>query len=59
MTGMEMNEMIREIYDKTDRDMAEKEAQLDRIQSRLDSLTRLVESLVVDPDIPIVPAEEK
>jgi hypothetical protein len=58
MTGEEMNEMVREIYDKTDRELAEKEAQLDRIQSRLDSLTRLVESLVVDPDIPIVPAEE-
>ncbi len=54
MTGEEMNEMIREIYDKTDRDMAEKEAQLNHIQSRLDSLTRLVESLVVDPGIPIV-----
>jgi hypothetical protein len=36
--------------------MAEKEAQLDRIQARLDSLTRLVESLVVDPNVPINPA---
>ena len=59
MTGEEMNEMIREIYDKTDRDMAEKEAQLDHIQARLDSLTRLVESLVVDPTVPINPAEPK
>ena len=57
MTGEEMNEMIREIYDKTDRDMAEKEAQLDAIQARLDSLTRLVESLVVNPEIPITPAQ--
>ena len=56
MTGEEMNEMVREIYDKTEQDMAEKEAQLDRIQARLDSLTRLVESLVVNPDIPINPA---
>ena len=56
MTGEEMNEMIREIYDKTDRDMAEKEAQLDHIQARLDSLTRLVESLVMDPTVPINPA---
>ena len=56
MTGEEMNAMIREIYDKTDRDLAEKEAQLDHIQARLDSLTRLVESLVVDPNIPINPA---
>ena len=54
MTGEEMNEMVREIYDKTDRDMADKEAQLNYLQNRLDSLTRLVESLVVDPDIPIV-----
>ena len=58
MTGEEMNELVRGIYDKTDREMAEKEAQLDRIQARLDSLTRLVESLVVDPNIPIVPEEE-
>ena len=57
MTQEEMNGMIREIYDKTDRDMAEKEAQLARIQERLDSLSRLVESLVVDPEIPIVPAQ--
>ncbi|MBR5256106.1 MAG: DUF389 domain-containing protein [Bacteroidales bacterium] len=59
MTGEEMNELVRGIYDKTDREMAEKEAQLDRIQARLDSLTRLVESLVVDPNIPIVPEEEE
>jgi uncharacterized hydrophobic protein (TIGR00271 family) len=55
MTGEEMNAMVREIYDKTDRDMAEKEAQLNAIQARLDSLTNLVESLVVDPKVPIVP----
>ena len=59
MTGEEMNELVRGIYDKTDREMAEKEAQLDHIQARLDSLTRLVESLVVDPNIPIVPEEEE
>ena len=58
MTQEEMNEMIRDIYDKTDRDMAEKEAQLNHIQARLDSLTRLVDALVVDPDIPIFPAEQ-
>ena len=57
MTEMEMNDLVRDIYDKTDREMAEKEAQLDHLQARLDSLTRLVESLVVDPNIPIVPAE--
>ena len=56
MTEEEMNSLVREIYDKTDRDMAEKEAQLNYLQARLDSLTRLVESLVVDPDIPIAPA---
>ena len=57
MTEEEMNGMFREIYDRTDRDLAEKEAQLNEIQARLDSLTRLVESLVVDPNIPIVPAQ--
>ena len=59
MTDAEMNQMVRDIYDRTEQELAEKEAQLDRIQQRLDSLSRLVESLVVDPDIPIVPAEEK
>ena len=57
MTEGEMNDMVRSVYEKTDREMAEKEAQLDRLQTRLDSLTRLVESLVVDPNIPIVPGE--
>ena len=57
LTEMEMNDLVRDIYDKTDREMAEKEAQLDHLQARLDSLTRLVESLVVDPTVPIVPAE--
>ena len=57
MTEGEMNELVRSVYEKTDREMAEKEAQLDRLQTRLDSLTRLVESLVVDPNIPIVPGD--
>ena len=55
MTGLEMDEMIRDIYDKTDREMAEKEAQLNYLQARLDSLTRLVESLVVDPSVSVGP----
>ena len=58
MTQDEMNEMIRGIYDATEQSLAEKEAQLNHIQSRLDSLTRLVESLVVDPDIPIFPSPD-
>ena len=58
MTGDEMNEMIREIYDRTDQNLAEKEEQLNAIQARLDSLTRLVNSLVVNPDIPIEPADK-
>ena len=58
MTDEEMNQMIRDIYDRTEQELAEKEAQLDRIQLRLDSLSRLVESLVVDPTVPIVPAGE-
>ena len=55
MTEEEMNALVRGVYDKTDREMAEKEAQLDRLQARLDSLTRRVESLVLDPNIQIVP----
>ena len=55
MTEEELNALVRGVYDKTDREMAEKEAQLDRLQTRLDSLTRRVESLVLDPNIQIVP----
>ena len=55
MTEEEMNALVRGVYDKTDREMAEKEAQLDRLQTRLDSLTRRVESLMLDPNIQIVP----
>ncbi|MBQ9192831.1 MAG: DUF389 domain-containing protein [Bacteroidales bacterium] len=55
MTDAEMNQMVRDIYDRTEADLAKKEAQLDHVQQRLDSLTRLVESLVVDPEIPIAP----
>ena len=58
MTQDEMNEMIRGIYDATEQSLAEKEAQLNHIQSRLDFLTRLVELLVVDPDIPIFPSPD-
>ena len=57
MTDEEMNQMVRDIYDRTEAELAEKEARLNHIQQRLDSLSRLVESLVVDPSIPIVPAE--
>lgn len=59
MTGEEMGEMVRGIYDQTERDLSQKEEQLNRLQARLDSLTNLVESLVVDPDIPIVPSESR
>ena len=52
MTGEEMNAMVREIYDRTDQELAEKEARLDLLQARLDSLTRKVEALSA-------PAEEK
>jgi hypothetical protein len=45
MTGEEMNAMVREIYDRTDQELAEKEARLDLLQARLDSLTRKVEEL--------------
>ena len=52
MTGEEMNAMVREIYDRTDRELAEKEARLNLLQERLDSLTRKVEALSA-------PAEEE
>ena len=57
MTDEEMNQMVRDIYDRTEEELAEKEVRLNHILQRLDSLSRLVESLVVDPTIPIVPAE--
>ena len=49
MSNEEMNSVIKDIYDKTDRELAEKEVQMLYLQSRLDSLSRLVESLVVSP----------
>ena len=53
MSGEEMNAVIRDIYDRTDHELAEKEVQLLYLQSRVDSLSRLVESLVVTPpDLP-------
>ena len=52
MTGEEMNAMVREIYDRTDQELAEKEARLDLLQERLDSLIRKVEALSA-------PAEEE
>ena len=55
MTEGEMNALVRDVYEKTDREMAEKEEQLDRLQTRLDSLTRRVESLMLNPNIQIVP----
>lgn len=55
MTGEEMNEMVREIYDRTDRILLEKESQLNELQTKVDSLTRRVESLVMNPNITIAP----
>jgi hypothetical protein len=55
MTGEEMNEMVREIYDRTDRILSEKENQLNELQTKVDSLTRRVESLVMNPNITIAP----
>jgi uncharacterized membrane protein len=46
MTGRELNEMIREIYDKTDRNLAEKELLLKQVQTQLDSLSRMVKGLL-------------
>ena len=54
MTGEEMNEMVREIYDRTDQELAEKEARLDMLQARLDSLTKKVESLMAPEEKPAI-----
>ena len=54
MTGEEMNEMVREIYDRTDQELAEKEARLDLLQARLDSLTKKVESLMAPEEKPAI-----
>ena len=45
LTQEEMNGLIREIYDKTDHDLSEKDTQLRLLQARLDSLSRQVDSL--------------
>lgn len=49
MTGEEMDAMVRQVYERTDRELEEKENRLNRLQASLDSLTRLVEALVVEP----------
>ena len=54
MTGEEMNEMVREIYDRTNQELAEKEARLDMLQARLDSLTKKVESLMAPEEKPAI-----
>ena len=51
MTGEEMDAMVRQVYERTDRELEEKENRLTRLQASLDSLTRLVEALVVEPAI--------
>ena len=51
MTGEEMDAMVRQVYERTDRELEEKENRLNRLQASLDSLTRLVEALVVEPAI--------
>ena len=55
MTGDEVNEMVREIYERTDRILSEKEGQLDALQMKVDSLTRRMESLIMNPNITIAP----
>ena len=45
LTQEDMNGLIREIYDKTDHDLSEKDTQLRLLQARLDSLSRQVNSL--------------
>lgn len=50
MTVDEMNALVREIYDRTDEELAQKEARLDLMQARLDSLSRMVESLLQEPE---------
>lgn len=45
LTQEEMNGLIREIYDKTDHDLSEKDTQLRLLQARLDSLSHQVDSL--------------
>ena len=47
--------MVREIYDRTDRILLEKESQLNELQTKVDSLARRVESLVMNPNITIAP----
>ena len=48
MTEAEMKKLIRDVYDSTEKELAEKNENLERLQERLDSLSAVVKSLVED-----------
>ena len=52
MTTGEMNSLIQDIYRRTDEELAAKDAQLATLKASLDSLSHLVEALIVTPDFP-------
>ena len=52
MTSEEMNSLIQDIYTRTDDELARKDAQLQALKASLDSLSNLVDALIVTPEFP-------
>lgn len=52
MTENEMRNLVKNIYDKTEKELADKNLQLERLQNRLDSLSTVVKSLVKETPEP-------
>lgn len=49
LTQRQMNELIEEVYEKTDEEMARKDAQLQQLMFKIDSLSAVVSSLTAPP----------
>ena len=58
MTSEEMNRLIQDIYKRTDDELSRKDAQLQSLKASLDSLSNLVEALIVVPEPPVETEEE-
>ena len=52
MTSEEMNHLIQDIYKRTEDELSRKDAQLSALKASLDSLSNLVDALIVTPEVP-------
>ena len=59
MTDNEMKSLVKGIYDKTEKELADKNSQIEALKARLDSLSAVVKSLAGDTPEPEDPEEKK